>query len=83
MMTKSMAAELGPEIRVNGVAPGAILWPDNDMDDETKERILERTFLKRQGEAQNIADAVLYLLHDAHYTTGHILTVDGGRSLNS
>lgn len=83
MMTKSMAAELGPKVRVNGVAPGAILWPDNDMDDETKERIVERTFLKRQGEAQNIADAVLYLLRDAHYTTGHILTVDGGRSLNS
>lgn len=83
MMTKSMAAELGPKVRVNGVAPGAILWPENDMDDETKERIVERTFLKRQGEAQNIADAVLYLLHDAHYTTGHILTVDGGRSLNS
>ena len=83
MMTKSMAAELGPEIRVNGVAPGAILWPENDMDDATKGRILDRTFLKRQGDAQNIADAVLFLLRDAHYTTGHILTVDGGRSLNS
>ena len=83
MMTKSMAAELGPEIRVNGVAPGAILWPENEMDNATKERILDRTFLKRQGEAQNIADAVLFLLRDAHYTTGHILTVDGGRSLNS
>jgi len=83
MMTKSMAAELGPEVRVNGVAPGAILWPENDMDDVTKSRILDRTFLKRQGEAQNIADAVLYLIRDAHYTTGHILTVDGGRSLNS
>ncbi|MCW8825189.1 MAG: pteridine reductase [Gammaproteobacteria bacterium] len=83
MMTKSMAAELGPEIRVNAVAPGAILWPENDMDDNTKTRILDRTFLKRQGEAQNIADAVLFLLRDAHYTTGHILTVDGGRSLNS
>ncbi len=83
MMTKSMAAELGPEVRVNGVAPGAILWPENDMDDATKERILDRTFLKKRGEAQNIADAVLFLLRDAHYTTGHILTVDGGRSLNS
>jgi len=83
MMTKSMAAELGPEVRVNGVSPGAILWPENDMDEATKARILDRTFLKRQGTAQNIADAVLYLLRDAHYTTGHILTVDGGRSLNS
>lgn len=83
MMTKAMAAELGPEVRVNGVAPGAILWPENEMDSATKGRILDRTFLKRQGEAQNIADAVLFLLRDAHYTTGHILTVDGGRSLNS
>ena len=83
MMTKSMAAELGPEIRVNGVAPGAILWPENDMSEATKARILDRTFLRRQGDAQNIADAVLYLIRDAHYTTGHILTVDGGRSLNS
>lgn len=83
MMTKSMAAELGPEVRVNGVAPGAILWPENEMDEITKERILDRTFLKKQGAAQNIADAVLFLLRDAHYTTGHILTVDGGRSLNS
>lgn len=83
MMTKSMAAELGPEVRVNGVAPGAIIWPENDMDETSKVSILDRTFLKKQGEAQNIADAVLFLLRDAHYTTGHILTVDGGRSLNS
>ena len=83
MMTKSMAAELGPEVRVNGVAPGAIIWPENDMDETDKVNILDRTFLKKQGEAQNIADAVLFLLRDAHYTTGHILTVDGGRSLNS
>jgi pteridine reductase len=83
MMTQSLAAELGPEIRVNGVAPGAILWPENDMDDAAKERIIERTFLKRQGEPRNIAEAVLYLVRDADYTSGHILKVDGGRSLNS
>ncbi len=83
MLTKSLAAELGPEVRVNGIAPGAILWPENDMDDATKERIISRTFLKRTGEPQNIADAVLFLVRDAHYTSGHILTVDGGRSLNS
>ncbi len=83
MLTKSLAAELGPEVRVNGIAPGAILWPENDMDDSTKERIISRTFLKRTGEPQNIADAVLFLVRDAHYTSGHILTVDGGRSLNS
>ncbi len=83
MLTKSLAAELGPEVRVNGIAPGAILWPENDMDEATKERIISRTFLKRTGEPQNIADAVLFLVRDAHYTSGHILTVDGGRSLNS
>jgi pteridine reductase len=83
MMTKSLACELGPEVRVNGVAPGAILWPENEMDDATRARILERTFLKRQGSPQDIANAVLFLARDAHYTSGHILTVDGGRSLNS
>jgi pteridine reductase len=83
MMTKSLACELGPEVRVNGVAPGAILWPENEMDDATKSKILERTFLKRQGSPQDIANAVLFLARDAHYTSGHILTVDGGRSLNS
>ncbi len=82
MMTKSLACELGPEIRVNGVAPGAILWPEQNMDDETKQRIVSRTFLKRQGEPDNIAQAVLFLVTSAPYTSGHILTVDGGRSLN-
>ncbi len=82
MMTKSLACELGPEIRVNGVAPGAILWPEQDMDNETKQRIVSRTFLKRQGEPDDIAEAVLFLAANAPYTSGHILTVDGGRSLN-
>ena len=83
MMTKSLAAELGPEVRVNGIAPGAILWPENDMDDTIKSKILERTFLKRQGNPQDIARAALFLIRDADYTTGNILKVDGGRSLNS
>jgi len=84
MMTKSLACELGPEIRVNAVAPGAILWPEeHDMDDVTKQRILSRTFLKRQGSPGDIAAAVLFLIHEARYTSGHVLTVDGGRSLNS
>ncbi len=83
MMTKSLAAELGPDIRVNGIAPGAILWPENDMDDAIKSKILERTFLKRQGNPQDIARAVLFLIRDADYTTGNVLKVDGGRSLNS
>ena len=83
MMTKALACELGPEVRVNGVAPGAILWPENDMDEVTKQRIISRTFLKRQGNPGDIARAVLFLIRDGLYMSGQILTVDGGRSLNS
>lgn len=83
MLTKALACELGPEIRVNAVAPGAILWPENEMDDITKQRIISRTFLKRRGNPDDIARAALFLVRDAMYTSGHILTVDGGRSLNS
>lgn len=83
MMTRSLACELGPEVRVNAIAPGAILWPENEMDDTTKARIIERTFLKRQGCPQDIARAALFLIRDADYTSGQVLNVDGGRSLNS
>ena len=82
MMTKSLACELGPEIRVNGVAPGAILWPEN-LDEVAKQRIVSRTFLKRQGEPKDISKTILYLIKDASYVTGQIIAVDGGRSLNS
>ncbi|HEB86573.1 MAG TPA: pteridine reductase [Gammaproteobacteria bacterium] len=82
MMTRALACELGPEIRVNGVAPGAILWPEN-IDDITKQRIVSRTFLKRKGEPADIASAILYLIRDARYMSGQVLTIDGGRSLNS
>lgn len=82
MMTKSLACELGPEIRVNAVAPGAILWPEN-LDEVAKQRIVSRTFLKRQGEPNDISKTILYLIKDAGYVTGQIITVDGGRSLNS
>lgn len=82
MMTKSLACELGPEIRVNAVAPGAILWPEH-LDDAGKEKIVSRTFLKRKGEPDDIARAILFLVKDAAYMTGQILAVDGGRSLNS
>lgn len=83
MLTKALACELGPQVRVNAVAPGAILWPDHDMDDVTKQRIVSRTFLKRQGEPADIAGAVLFLVREAGYMSGQVLTVDGGRSLNS
>jgi pteridine reductase len=82
MLTQSLARELGPEIRVNGIGPGAILWPDNDMDENTKNFIIERTALKRHGEPKDIAKAILFLVRDASYITGHIVPVDGGRSLN-
>ena len=82
MMTRALASELGPEIRVNGVAPGAILWPEN-IDEVTKQRIVSRTFLKRKGAPHDIAKAIVYLIRDAGYVSGQIITVDGGRSINS
>lgn len=82
MMTKSLACELGPDIRVNGVAPGAILWPEN-LDEVAKQRIVSRTFLKRQGEPNDISKTILYLIKDADYVTGQVIAVDGGRSLNA
>ena len=82
MMTKSLACELGPEVRVNAVAPGAILWPEN-LDEVAQQRIVSKTFLKRQGEPNDIARAILFLIREANYMTGQILAVDGGRSLNS
>jgi len=83
MLTKALACELGPEVRVNAVAPGAILWPEHGLDEVTKQRIVSRTFLKRQGDPSDIAQTVLFLIRDADYMTGQVLTIDGGRSLNS
>ncbi|MDH5178041.1 MAG: pteridine reductase [Gammaproteobacteria bacterium] len=82
MITKALAVELGPDVRVNAVAPGAILWPEN-IDEVTKQRIISRTLLKRKGEPTDIAKAILYLIKDAGYMSGQVLTVDGGRSLRS
>lgn len=82
MLTMSLAKELGPDVRVNGIAPGAILWPDNDMPEHTKQQILERTALKRSGEPLDIAKTVLFLIRDVDYITGQIIAVDGGRSIN-
>ena len=76
-----MAAELGPAVRVNGVSPGAILWPEHETTDQEKQSILDRTVMGRSGEAPDIATAVAYLALDAPYVTGQILAVDGGRSL--
>jgi len=82
MMTKSLAKELGPDIRVNGVAPGAIMWPENEIDSITQDEIVSRTALKRSGMPEDIAATVLFLIRDAHYITGQIIPVDGGRSIN-
>ena len=81
MLTRSLARDLGPEVRVNGVAPGAILWPEDDMSDKTKASILKQVPLKRSGEPADIARTVLFLLRDAPYVTGEIIAVDGGRSV--
>jgi len=80
-MTKVLAKELGPEIRVNGVSPGAVLWPEADMSEQQKEEILQRVALKRTGAPEDIAKAVKFLIKDAGYITGQIITVDGGRTL--
>lgn len=81
MMTLSLAKELGPEIRVNGVAPGNVLWSENPVKAETLAVVEERTALQRQGSPADIAEAVRWLLVDARYVSGQILRVDGGRSL--
>jgi pteridine reductase len=82
MMTRALARELAPSIRVNGVSPGAILWPESEPGATEKQAILGRTALGRLGEPKDIASAVAYLALDAPYVTGQILAVDGGRSLN-
>jgi len=81
MMVMALARELGPAVRVNGVAPGAILWPDRDLSDAAKQEILDRTALGRTGTMADIARAVLYLVRDADYVTGQVLAVDGGRTI--
>jgi pteridine reductase len=80
-MTKILAKELAPTIRVNAVAPGAILWPESGLPEHDTGEILRRVPLARCGSPEDIAKAVLYLVKDADYVTGQILTVDGGRTL--
>ena len=81
MLTRALARELAPEVRVNGVSPGAILWPEGDMSKETKASILDEVPLARPGDPTDIAGCVLYLVRDATYVTGQIVAVDGGRSI--
>ena len=83
-LTKSLAHELSPDVRVNAVAPGPVLWPeDNPQFDEVyRQRVISQTLLKRIGEGNDVAKAVKFLIADAPFITGHVLAVDGGRSLN-
>jgi pteridine reductase len=81
MLTRSLAREMAPQVRVNGIAPGPVLWPEGGLDDELQKKIIERTALKRRGSPDDVARAALYFAADAPFVTGQILAVDGGRSL--
>ena len=83
MLTQTLAQELAPRVRVNGISPGFILWPESsaEISDIKKKLMLERIALKRQGSPQDIADTVLFLAN-SDYITGQIINVDGGRTLN-
>lgn len=81
MLTRALARELGPDIRVNGIAPGPVLWPEAGLPPALQEEIIAETLLKRTGSPQDIVRAVLFFAQDAPYVTGQILAVDGGRSV--
>jgi pteridine reductase len=83
-LTRSLACELGPEVRVNGVSPGVILWPEDERwsDELARQRIVQSTLLKRVGDPDDIARTVRFLVYDAPYITGQVIAVDGGRSIH-
>lgn len=83
-LTKSLAHELSPEVRVNAVAPGPVQWPENNpqFDEVYRQRVISQTLLKKIGDPKDIAKAVKFLVADAPFITGHVLAVDGGRSMN-
>jgi pteridine reductase len=83
-LTKSLAQELSPDVRVNAVAPGPVLWPENneEFNDIYKQRVISQTLLKKMGTPEDVAMAVKFLVLDAPFITGHILAVDGGRSIS-
>ncbi|HVF36083.1 MAG TPA: pteridine reductase [Candidatus Saccharimonadia bacterium] len=83
MATLALAKELAPEVRVNGVSPGAVLWPESGKSSEEQQALVARTALRRIGTPEELAAAVLFLLRDATFVTGQILSVDGGRTLGS
>ena len=79
MLTQSLARELGPEIRVNAIAPGPVMWPENGVDDDLRARIVARTALKRSGSPDDVARAAIFFATGAPFVTGQVLAVDGGR----
>jgi pteridine reductase len=81
MLTKSLARELGPQVRVNAIAPGPVMWPQDGVDEALRQEIIDRTVLKRTGSAEDVARAVLFFAAEAPFITGQILAVDGGRSI--
>lgn len=81
-MTRALALDLGPQVRVNAVAPGAVMWPSEGKSYDDKQAMLERTPLKRAGSPEDVASAVLWLLRDAPFVTGQVIRVDGGRTLS-
>lgn len=83
-LTKGLAQEMAPQVRVNAVAPGVISWPEGDewQNEERRRKIVAHTLLKREGEPDDIARTVKFLLSDAPYITGQVIAVDGGRSIN-
>ena len=80
-LTRSLARDLAPEIRVNAVAPGAILWPEHGMDELSKQRLISRIPLRQAGDPDDIARTVMFLIADAPYITGQVIAVDGGRTV--
>jgi len=81
MVTRSLAKELGPEVRVNGISPGPVLWPEHDGDSATRAKIIQRTILQKMGTPEDIARTALFFASQAPFITGQILAVDGGRSV--
>ena len=83
-LTRALASDLGPDVRVNGVSPGPTLWPEDERwsDDLARQRIIHTTLLKRMGEPEDVARAVRFLIYDSPYITGQVIAVDGGRSIH-
>jgi pteridine reductase len=83
MLTHALARELAPQVRVNAIAPGPVLFPETGLSEDKKADIIDRTLLKRRGSPQDIAKAALFFAADAPYVTGQVLAIDGGRSTNA